>query len=131
MDNSDIVYNGNVVNSTTGELEKESELFSPIITSVEHATSQIMSAKGFQEYIGGLSYDTFSGMILECQNVVKAFITNIRQAQVQILSYSQDDNEIQAFLNSLDNSLSIRLLVKVIAFLTLLLPFRHNNNIGK
>ncbi len=99
---AELNYNGDIVNQATSRMGEVVEQFSSIISSIEHATSQIISARGFQEYIGGIDVSYFSNAIGECQEAVKVFILNVQQMQAQILSYSQDDKEIQSFLDTLN-----------------------------
>ncbi len=99
---AELNYNGDIVNQATSSMGELVGQFSPIISSLEHATSQIISARGFQEYIGGIEVSSFSSVVEECQEAVKAFILNVQQMQAQILSYSQDNGDIQAFLDTLN-----------------------------
>lgn len=95
-------YNGDVVNSSVDELSTISNQFPSLSTSIKSATAQIVGARGFNEYIGGITSDTFSGYVEECQTATRALIQGIRQTQIKIMSYSQDDADIQAFLDTLD-----------------------------
>ena len=99
---ADLSYNGDIVNQATSQMSEAGEKFTSLISSIQHATSQIVSARGFQEYIGGIEVTSFSSGVEECQMAVRALVSNIQQMQAQILSYSQDDSDIQAFLDTLN-----------------------------
>ena len=99
---SSIKYNGNVVNSIVSDINSLSNEFSSLSNSIKSATNIIVSARGFQQYVGGISSDTFSGDVEKCGEAVKGLVNDIRQKQVEILSYSEDKDAINAFLDTLD-----------------------------
>lgn len=100
---ADLTYDGEIINSAVSNLISTSNEFNSLATSLKQATNKIVSARGFNDFVGGISSDTFSNGVLECKNAVTTLIQMIRQTQVQILSYTQDDAAIQMFLDSLDN----------------------------
>lgn len=100
---AELSYNGEIINSAVSGLVSTSNEFNSLALSIKQGTNEIVSARGFDKYIGGISNDTFSKSIIGCQTAVKTLVQMIRQTQVQILSYSQDDDAIQMFFDSLDN----------------------------
>ena len=101
---SDIQYDGNIVNATISEINNISNKIPSLSASIRSATNQIVSARGFSQYVGGISSDSFSGVVDKCQDVVVDFVKGIRDKQVKVLAYSQDQGSINAFLDSLDRS---------------------------
>lgn len=95
-------YNGNVVNSTVSQLNNISNNWNSLIDEMKNATDIIVSSKGFDKYIGRIKSDSFSSLVSNCQTFNNDLINLIRQMQIEILSYSQDNNDIQAFLDELD-----------------------------
>ena len=98
---SEVKYNGDTINSTVQEIDLIGNKIGLLATDVKKATTQILSARGFTDYVGGLSSDSFSSVVEECQDAVTEFINGIRQQQIIILSYSQDGDAIKSFLESL------------------------------
>ncbi len=99
---AELNYDGDIVNSSVQSMSNIVEKFTNLANAMQHATNTIVSARGFNEYIGGISTDSFSSQVNDCQTVGQAIISQIQQGQIQILSYSEDDEEIQAFLDTLD-----------------------------
>lgn len=97
-------YNGEVVESTISELNSVVNEFSSLSDGMKSATNKIVSAKGFYEYIGGISSDSFSSLVSECENVVSDFIKSVRQKQIAILAYNHDESEIKSFIGGLSRS---------------------------
>ena len=98
---SNIKYNGEIINSTVSDIDLVGNNFSLLSNDMKKATNKIISARGFSEYIGGLSSDSFSSAIDECKNTVSELVKTIRQQQIMILAYSNDGDEIKSFLASL------------------------------
>ena len=99
-----VLYNGEVVESVIGQIKSISNTIPNISSGLRSATSKIISAKGFSRYVGGVSSDTFSGVVDKCGEVVNDFQKTLRQKQVSVLAYSNDANEINTFLNGLSRS---------------------------
>lgn len=97
-------YNGEVVESTISELNSVVNEFSSLSDGMKSATNKIVSARGFYEYIGGISSDSFSSLVSECENVVTDFIKSVRQKQIAILAYNHDESEIKSFIGGLSRS---------------------------
>lgn len=104
MSNSSVYYDGNVVESVVSKLQSIAKNVPSISSSIKSATNQIISAKGFQKYVGGVSSDSFSGAVDKCQDEIGKFSKDIRQKQVTILSYSEDSEAINSFLDKLSRS---------------------------
>ena len=101
---SSFKYDGSRVNSAVDAMNQIANQFSSLSTNIRSATNQIVSARGFQEYVGGISSDTFSGCIDQCGAEIVNLSRGIRQKEVSILAYSKDSQAIGAFLNHLTNS---------------------------
>ena len=101
---AEIYYNGDVVNSTVSGLTSISNELSSLSSGLCAAANQIVSAKGFNEYVGGLSSDTFSGYVDQCNSYITGLSDFIRNQQVRILAYNDDKDEINAFLSSLNRN---------------------------
>ena len=101
---AEIYYNGDVVNSTVSGLTSISNELSSLSSGLCAAANQIVSAKGFSEYVGGLSSDTFSGYVDQCNSYITGLSDFIRNQQVRILAYNDDKDEINAFLSSLNRN---------------------------
>ena len=99
--NQEVTYVGSVVNEAISSVNNTLEQFSSLSSEIKSATNQIVSAKGFQQYIGGINSDTFSSVVEECNKALQELVHSIRQKQVKILAYSEDKEEIKKFLNSL------------------------------
>lgn len=98
---SEIKYNGDVVNSVASEIDKIGNQVGLLSTDMQKATTKIISANGFSEYIGGVTSDSFSSAVDECETAVSEFVSAIRNQQILILGYSGDENAIKQFLSSL------------------------------
>lgn len=101
---ADLNYNGEVVNSAVSQLVNIAREWDTLSNDIKKSTNLIVSSRGFDKYIGGINNDSFSSMIGECRQANDSLVQIIRQNQVKILSYSQDDGEIQAFLDELERS---------------------------
>ncbi len=101
---SSIKYNGDVVNSTVSDINQLKDKFSSLSKTIKTATNKIVSARGFNEYIGGITSDTFSGYVEQCGSAVVELTNKIRQKQISILAYSGDKTDINAFLDTLDRN---------------------------
>ena len=99
---ADLSYDGEIVNSSVQNMSNATANFTNLVAAMQNATNRIVSARGFNEYIGGITTDSFSSQVTDCQTAAETIINQIRQSQVKILSYSQDEGDIKAFLDSLD-----------------------------
>ena len=101
---ADLRYNGDYVNNGVSSLYNICDKFPSIAASVKSATNKLLSAKGFNQCVSGVSSNTFSDVVNNCQAECGELARNIRQKQVDILGYSQDDKAIQSFLDEINNS---------------------------
>lgn len=101
---ADLRYNGESVNTGVSSLYNICDKFPSIAASVKSATNKLISAKGFNQCVSGVSSNTFSVVVDNCQTECGELARNIRQKQVDILGYSQDDKDIQSFLDEINNS---------------------------
>ncbi len=101
---ADLRYNGESVNTGVSSLYNICDKFPSIAASVKSATNKLISAKGFNQCVSGVSSNTFSAVVDNCQTECGELARNIRQKQVDILGYSQDDKDIQSFLDEINNS---------------------------
>ena len=100
---SEVRYKGNVVNSVVSQIADFQNKFTSLSGDIKNATNKIVSARGFNEYIGGINSDSFSSYVEQCGAVVGQLVNTIREKQIAILAYSQNESEINAFLDTLSN----------------------------
>ena len=98
---SSIYYDGTTVNAVVDDIKRISDKFSSLSTNIRAATNKIVSARGFNEYIGGISSDSFSGCVDICREATNQLNNTIRQTQISALAFSQDKAAINAFLDTL------------------------------
>lgn len=101
---SSVIYDEAVVTSAVSDISQLQKQFSSLSESIKSATNKIISARGFNEYIGGISSDTFSSYVTECGAAVGNLVTSVQQKQISILAYNKDEKAINAFLDTLSNS---------------------------
>ena len=92
---SEIKYKGDVVSSVASEIDKLGNQFGLLSTDMQKATTQLISARGFSEYLDGVSSDSFSSVVDECETAASEFVKSIRSQQISILGYSGDENAIK------------------------------------
>ena len=101
---SNIKYDNDIVSDAISDLNGISGRFPSVVSRVQSLTGSMMSCRGFGLIGSGISSTSFSSGINECNANLNNLITSIRQAQVSILAYSEDDKAIQVFLDSLSKS---------------------------
>ncbi len=115
-----LIYNGSVVNEAVGNISLVSDEFHLLSDPIRTSTNKIISAKGFDRFIGSLSSTTFSEQVEHCEELVNELVNKIRQIQVQILAYSENKNDINQFLDTLSrkdyNSLDLSSIDSFIPF---------------
>ena len=95
-------YDGKKINFAVENIIKVSNEFETLSDTIKRSTTKIVSAKGFNEYIGGITGDTFKGYTTDCKSLIDQLVQNVREMQIKVLAFSQDKNEINAFLDTLD-----------------------------
>ena len=100
---AELKYNGNVVNSVVSELTNLAGKFSPLSNSIKTATGVMVGCRGFN-LISDVSATTLSEGVSKCEESIGALVGEIRNQQVQILSFSQDQADIDAFVDSLSTA---------------------------
>lgn len=100
--NDSVILDPSSVHSVVSNISKLQDDFSSLSSSIKSATNQIVSARGFNEYIGGLSSDSFSSYVTECGAAVGDLVTTIQQKEISILAFNKDSAAINAFLDTLD-----------------------------
>lgn len=101
---SSVIYEGKKVNNSIHDLKALSGRFPSVASRVQSLTSAMVSCKGFG-YIGsGVSSTSFSGEINNCATELDSFVSKVRNMQVSILAYSNEDKDIQEFLDDLDKN---------------------------
>ena len=100
---AELKYNGNVVNSVVSELTNLAGKFSPLSNSIKTATGVMVGCRGFN-LISDVSATTLSEGVSKCEESIGALVGEIRNQQVQILSFSQDQTDIDAFVDSLSTA---------------------------
>lgn len=90
---AELNYNGKVVNSVVSELTNLAGKFSPLSNSIKTATGVMVGCRGFN-LISDVSATTLSEGVSKCEESIGALVGEIRNQQVQILSFSQDQADI-------------------------------------
>ncbi len=101
---SSIKYDNDIVNNSVQGLNAVNSKFPAVASRVQSLTGSMMSCRGFGLIGSGVSSTSFSSGITESSTSLSDLITSIRQAQVSILAYSNDDKAIQVFLDSLSKN---------------------------
>lgn len=101
---SSVVYEGKKVNSSIHDLKALSSRFPSLATRVQSLTSAMVSCKGFNHIGSGVSSTSFSGEVNSAGIELDGFVSTVRNMQVTILSYSNEDKDIQEFLDDLDRN---------------------------
>jgi len=101
---ADLNYNGQVVNLAVSNASGTCGEFVNLENELRDATNKIVSAKGFNEYVGGISSDSFSSSVGACRSTLESTINYTKNLQAQVLAYSGDEEEIKDFINILDRS---------------------------
>ena len=98
---ANLSYDGNIVNSAVSDLNSIYTEWDSVISDISISSNKLVDCRGFEKYIGGISKNSFSDMLVDCQSKNRDLINNIRDIQVEIIAYSSDENDINAFLNGL------------------------------
>ncbi len=98
---SDFIYTGRVVNETLSDMYQISERLPFLAEEITNATNKILSARGFKQYVGGVSSDMFSGPVNECYLDTSNLIIGAKQSVADILAYSEDKALIRDFLKTI------------------------------
>ncbi len=98
---SDFIYTGRVVNDTLSDMYQISERLPFLAEEITNATNKILSARGFKQYVGGVSSDMFSGPVNECYLDTSNLIIGAKQAVADIIVYSEDKDAAQDFMRTL------------------------------
>ena len=101
---SSVVYEGTKVNNSVHDLKALSSRFTSVASRVEGLTSAMISCKGFGHIGSGVSSTSFSGEVNSAGAELDNFVSTVRNMQVTILSYSNEDKDIQEFLDDLDRT---------------------------
>ena len=101
---SSVVYEGKKVNSSIHDLKALSSRFPSLATRVQSLTSAMVSCKGFNHIGSGVSSTSFSDEVNSAGIELDGFVSTVRNMQVTILSYSNEDKDIQEFLDDLDRN---------------------------
>ena len=100
---AELNYNGDKVNSVVSELTTIGGKFTPVANSVKTATGVMVGCKGFN-LISDLTATSLSDGITACEQAIGALVGDIRTQQVKILTFSQDQAAIDAFVDSLSTA---------------------------
>ena len=98
---AEIKYNGSTINSVVSQITNIAGKFDPVSNSVKTSTGVMVGRRGFDLINPGISADSISQSVGTCSEVLGALVKEIRTKQVAILTYSQDKDDINAFVNSL------------------------------
>ena len=98
---AEIKYNGSTINSVVSQITNIAGKFDPVSNSVKTSTGVMVGRRGFDLINPGISADSISQSVGTCSEALGALVKEIRTKQVAILTYSQDKDDINAFVNSL------------------------------
>ena len=98
---ADIKYVGSSVNSAVNQLTTVSGRFQPVANDVKTKTGVMIGCRGFGHIGAGASSDIYSGTITACEQKVAGLVGDIRRKQSTILAYSQNQSDIDDFVDSL------------------------------
>lgn len=99
---SSVTYEGKKVNSSIHDLKALSGRFPGVASRVQSLTSAMVSCRGFNHIGSGVTSTSFSSEINNSASELDGFVSKVRNMQVSILSYSNEENDIQEFLDDLD-----------------------------
>ena len=99
---SSVTYEGKKVNSSIHDLKALSGRFPGVASRVQGLTSAMVSCRGFNHIGSGVTSTSFSSEINNSASELDGFVSKVRNMQVKILSYSNEENDIQEFLDDLD-----------------------------
>ena len=101
----DIKYVGTSVNSAIQDLTSLTNRFQPVSTAVQTKTGVMIGCKGFNTIAAGdVSTGVFSGVINSCEQNISNLVGAVRKSQCEILSFSQNQTDIDDFADSLSTS---------------------------
>ena len=98
---AELKYNGNTVNSVVSQITNIAGKFDPLANTVKTSTGLMIGRKGFEIINPGLVPESICQAVGTCSEALGALVKEIRTKQVAILTYSQDKDEINAFVDSL------------------------------
>lgn len=98
---AELKYNGNTVNSVVSQITNIAGKFDPLANTVKTSTGLMIGRKGFEIINPGLAPESICQAVGTCSEALGALVKEIRTKQVAILTYSQDKDEINAFVDSL------------------------------
>ena len=99
---SSVTYEGKKVNNSIHDLKALSGRFPGVASRVQGLTSAMVSCRGFNHIGSGVTSTSFSSEINNSASELDGFVSKVRNMQVKILSYSNEENDIQEFLDDLD-----------------------------
>ena len=98
---AELKYEGNTVNSVVSQLTSIAGKFDPLANTVKSCTGVMVGRRGFNLVGGGVTSDSISQSVGSCSESLGELVKDIRTKQVAILTYSQDEDAINAFVKSL------------------------------
>ena len=98
---AELKYEGNTVNSVVSQITSIAGKFDPLANTVKSCTGVMVGRRGFNLVGGGVTSDSISQSVGSCSESLGELVKDIRTKQVAILTYSQDEDAINAFVKSL------------------------------
>ncbi|MBQ8132335.1 MAG: hypothetical protein IJ193_07585, partial [Bacilli bacterium] len=96
-----IHYDGEKVGIGVEKVRSIAEDLNSYSNNLYNATKIIVSANGFDQFVGGITANTFSDAIQNFSSGVNDLIHKIREEQIQVLQFSKNKDDINVFLKSL------------------------------
>ena len=94
---AELKYEGNTVNSVVSQIASIAGKFDPLLNTVKSSTGVMVGRRGFSLVGGGVTSDSISQSVGSCSEALGELVKDIRTKQVAILTYSQDEDAINAF----------------------------------
>ena len=99
-----ISYNGRKVNNSVENILEYSEQYLTMGKEIEDIAEKLLSTTGWSEVATISSPEDLSSHLENCKKVFDSLCTQIRQIQLEILKYNQNEQDMNLFFNSISES---------------------------
>ena len=96
---SEMNHNVIKVNTIVDSIKQEATKYDSAMSEIDALTNKIISAHGFG-LVGGLSAGQYSAQLAECKAECEFLTNTIRSVQLQLIKYSQSEEDLNKFLGS-------------------------------
>ena len=98
---SSFSYKSNEVNQVIDNIRNISNKIPYISQNIKNSTTQMINAKGFQQYVSSMANSIFSARVDACEDYINYFVKYIREMQERVIAYSNNQEELNIYVNSL------------------------------